>query len=154
MEQTIINGSIYNDTTLNTIPKSDMELYCIQYYRNAGGGISDGVTNITFNTKQVDTHGLWTGTTMVTPFTGSYSISGLVYAAAASALSIQLYIDGVESKRLGVYIQANSRIFSGDAYILKGKTISLRPRFGSDTLINNDFHTINITAWRNRRTNP
>jgi hypothetical protein len=154
MEQTIINGKVYNDTILNAIPKSEMEFFCIQYYGNAGGLIVSAVTDITFNTKQVDTHNLWDGNSFVTPFATSYSISGAVSTSGANTLSIDLYINGVIEKRIGFYLSATTRIFSGDAYILSGKTVSIRPTFNNDTLANNTLHNINITAWINRRVLP
>jgi hypothetical protein len=154
VEQTITNGQLYNDTIMNAVPISDIRLFVIQYSGNAGGAITNGVTNITFSNKLIDTDNIWTGSSFITQFSSSYSFSGSVVTVGLVSLSIELYIDGVLEKRIGAYVNSSSRLFAGDAYITKGKTVSLRPTLGSDTLSNTALHNINISTWRNMRTQP
>jgi hypothetical protein len=121
---------------------------------NAGTAVTSSVTDIPFTTTSYDTTSSWSGTTFTAPEAGIYDIIGSVRFTAAISASIDLYVGGVQTRRIGTGSSNASTPFSGSVQLSAGQAVTLRSDT-SGTLSNSSgtlLHTISISKRQTPQT--
>ena len=123
----------------------------IRVYASGNGGqlINAGVDPIPFNDK-TDTSGSWDGTDFTAPETALYRLSGGIGLTSQANRYLYIYKDGVQDKILG--FAPFDIPFSGDIYLKRGESISLRLDTTSTLASSDVLHNLSISKVATNQT--
>lgn len=129
----------------NTLPQfSESDTYA-KLAGNAGQVMTVDVTNIPFITILDTTNGGWNGSQFTVSESGTYNFTGSAYTVAAITRYVDLYINGVFSKRVSDSVSTTVHLFHIQDYYSVGDIISFRFGGNGATLSNvSTYHYLNI----------
>lgn len=133
----------------NTLPQFSESDLLVRAHSNAGGAVTNNVTDIPFTTTVTDsTGGNWNGSAFTVPENGTYSISGSMYFTTAASRQVNLFINGSFYRYVGGEGSSTYNAFSYTDSFTKGQVLSLRLAAGGGTLntsSSSGIHYITIT---------
>lgn len=107
---------------------TDTRVVAAIYSGNSGQSLTANVTDAPFATKDIDTHGAWSGSIYTSPVTGVYQFSGAVNVTVADTSQVKVYVDGTYKFTCSSNSSGTATIkpFSGSVYVNAGQQISFR----------------------------
>jgi len=117
---------------------TDTRVVAAIFTGNGGQTLTANTTDIPFATKDIDTHGAWSGSIFTAPVTGLYQLFGCVNVTVADTSQVRVYIDGVYKFTMSSNSSGTATLkpFSGTIYVNSGQQISFRISI-TGTLANN-----------------
>ena len=113
-------------STVQMSNDTDTRVVAAKYSNTVGQSLTANVTNISFSTKDWDTHGAFNGTTFTAPISGYYQITGAIRYSTSSVNSVSAYVDGVQVVRLSIYLTTAFNSLSGIVYLNSGQALTFR----------------------------
>jgi hypothetical protein len=105
---------------------TDTRVVAANYKKTANQAVTGNVTDISFDSRQFDTHGAWTGSAYVAPVPGFYAISGLVNITTATSVNIAAFVNGTARQIVGTVVNGNNAALGGTIYLEAGQSLSIR----------------------------
>jgi hypothetical protein len=129
----------------NVLPQFSESDLVVRAGGNAGQAITANVTNIPFITISDSTGGAWNGSQFTVTESGTYSISGSVRFNSSAVRSLDLFIDGVNTRRLIEGGSFDTFTFSYTDTYSVGQVISIRSNTSATLANSTSTHYLNIT---------
>jgi hypothetical protein len=113
------------DSTVQMSNDTDTRVVAASYKKTATQAVTGNVTDITFQSSVVDTHGAFGGSTFIAPVPGIYDIGGVIGVTTGS-VNIVAFVNGVSRTIIGTTISASNTALSGLVSLNAGDSLSIR----------------------------